>query len=332
MQKKTPSLRLDQRERDIISAAQLRRAAPVAKLRKLTGYRDHTIRYALQNCLESGVIRRGVFVNLFRLGFTQYEIFFSLSSEQKDSREKLLRALIDSEQVSWVGDLGGEYHYAINICVRDVREVADFMEDLAARLGLIFVEKAVAARLSLSFFGNKYLSAKQNTRGTLAYATTRDRVSIDETDHQILAALIRLNCPSRRDVAREIGLPFSTVDFRIRRLEQSKVIEGYYYRLDPALLGVQSYLLLVSAKGFKAERRESFLRFCREHLHIVLLIEAIGSWDFEIVVDVEESRRIIQVVQEIHDAFGAYIHSVKILPSFDYPKVREYPFRKYPAV
>ena len=62
---------------------------------------------------------------------------------------------------------------------------------------------------------------------------------------------------------------------------------------------------------------------------MVLLIESIGSWDYEIAVDVEGSKQAVSIMQELRDVFSTYIQSVKVLPSFGYPKVQEYPFEDY---
>jgi Lrp/AsnC family transcriptional regulator, leucine-responsive regulatory protein len=322
-------MRVTEKDGEILYCAQLQANAPVSKIRKLTGYRDHTIRYAINSAVERGLLRPACFVNLFLLGLTQYEIYFSLSSEKKFSRERLLQALIDCEKVSWVGDLGGEYHYGLNICVRSVKEVADFLEGLSSSLGLIYLEKAFAARLALSFFGNKYLSNKKKSAGELCYKSTYERVDIDETDHRILSALVRTQHDSRRDLAHKLGLPFSTLENRVKKLEKQGVIVGYYYQMDASLLGIQSFMLLLNVKGFNAERKKKFYRFCQVHPNIVILIEAVGSWDFEIVAEVREARQVIQLVQELQDNFAAYLHAVKVLPSFDYPKVREYPFEQF---
>ncbi|HQH29163.1 MAG TPA: winged helix-turn-helix transcriptional regulator, partial [Oligoflexia bacterium] len=224
-------MRLTEKEALILYSAQLRANAPVSSLRKTTGYREHTIRYAINTAQRSGLIRAGCFVNLCLLGFTHYEVYFSLSSERNFSREHLLKALIASEKVSWVGDLGGEYHYGLNLCVRNVQEVSDFLEQLSSSLGLCYLEKAFAARLALSFFGNKYLAPRKLTPGKLSYSTTYERIQIDETDHRIMREIVRAGEKSRRDIARSIALPFSTVENRIKKLEQQKVIVGYYYQL-----------------------------------------------------------------------------------------------------
>lgn len=171
-------IKLSQRECDVIAASELLADAPVGELRRLTGYRDHTIRYFIQRALERKVIARRCFINLNALGYSQFQIYFSLASQQKESRIGVIKELTTSEKVSWLGELGGEFQYGVSICVKSVQEVWDFLDDLSEKFGAIFTEKTVAIRVSLSYFGNKYLSNVKRPVQRMSYAVRRETVSL----------------------------------------------------------------------------------------------------------------------------------------------------------
>lgn len=323
-------MRLSEKEKEILSAAQLQADATTGTIGKLTSSRNHTVRYTLQKALDAGLICRRAFFNLFLLGFTQYEVYFSLSTNRKNLRSSLLQALTEADNVSWVGEFSGEYHYGFNICVRSVAEVAEFLDRLATKLDLSFLEKAFASRLSLTFFGNKYLSKKPSQAPELCYRATNKYVEIDEIDHLVLKTMMDHNSGSRRELARATALPYSTLEYRLKKLEQSKVICGYYLHIKEDLLGVLSFLCLVSVKGFNQTAKKKFFTFCRNHPAITVFIESLGSWDYELAVEVENPRQMLALTQDLQDNFGSQLQSIKVLPSFSYPKVREYPFISFP--
>jgi Lrp/AsnC family transcriptional regulator, leucine-responsive regulatory protein len=325
-------MKQSQKEKDTIFCAQLQANAPITGLKKLTGYRDHSIRYFLQRALDQGFIVRRCFINLNLIGCSQYEIYFSLSSEKKESRNRLIKTLIQSEKISWLGKLGGDYQYGINICAKSIREVSDFLDSLSAKFGAIFLEKVIAVRISLSYFGNKYLSNKKRPDSCLSYHASLGRIPIDEIDHKILTKITETGDNSSRQLSRILGIPQTTLDYRIKKLEQQKIIVGYYYELQAAKLGMQTFMLLVCVKGFSSKFREIFFQFCKQHPKVVILIHSIGNWDFEVVVEVKDSVETTVLTEEIYDKFGAYLNWVKILPSFGYPKVMEYPFQDYKSV
>jgi DNA-binding Lrp family transcriptional regulator len=318
-------MKLSEKEQKIVSAVQLRAREPIAAVSKEAGCEEHVARYTLQRLQKKGVIKRGCFVNLCRLGYTQYQIYFSFSSDDDGAHQRILGVLQDSGGISWVGEIGGDYHFGLNLCVRNVVEVSEFLSDLSRRGRFTFINKAVAARLSLQFFGAKYLSGSSKS-SPLSYQATREIVEIDDLDQKVLAALVNDEWKSVRDLSRQLGVASSTLDDHVKRLERSGIVVGYYYYLEPSANEMQSFLLLISVKGFEPKQRTALLRFAQNHPRVVVFIEAIGNWDFEMTMDVEQARDTISIVQELHSTFSNYIQSIQVLPIFGYPKVREYPF------
>jgi DNA-binding Lrp family transcriptional regulator len=66
---------------------------------------------------------------------------------------------------------------------------------------------------------------------------TKKNDSIDDTDKRILEQLQK-NCrvPIER-VSKKLGLPKSTVQYRIKKLEKNGVIKGYHAQIDNTKLG-----------------------------------------------------------------------------------------------
>jgi len=77
---------------------------------------------------------------------------------------------------------------------------------------------------------------------------------IDETDRRILAVLQRNARTSVAEIARTIDLAPSAVHQRIRKLEDSGVIEGYETRIDPRAVGrtLVSFVRVQTGQNAKA--------------------------------------------------------------------------------
>jgi DNA-binding Lrp family transcriptional regulator len=320
-------MKLSPAQAKIIVAAQLDADNPLAKLRSRTGLKEHTIRYTLERAREQGIIERRYFINLCRLGYLQHEVFFSLTSEQVGMRDALLTEFKASDRISWIGRLGGDYQYGINICSRDITQVVSFFDELSKTYGRAFVEKNLSLRVGLTFFGNRYLAPSLKPLAPLRYHSSIEAVEIDVTDHKILSALTS-RCPvSGHELARILGMPQSTVDYRLKRLKSSGVIVGSYYNFRGEHVGILSFLCLMSTKGLGSAFRDKALAFCNSHPEIVVLVESIGSWDFEFVIDAFSAEEAMRTSEQILDFFGRDINWLKMIPLFSYPKVHEYPFK-----
>ena len=78
----------------------------------------------------------------------------------------------------------------------------------------------------------------------------------DETDMKMLAILQRAGRTRNIELAEAVGLSLPAVSERMRKMEESGVITGYYARLNPRLLGydVAAFVVVTvdSSKHFSA--------------------------------------------------------------------------------
>lgn len=309
-----------------IVAAQLNAELPISALRRKVGAKEHSIRYAIDRAREQGIIDRRHFINLFKLGFLQHEVFFSLSSEQSGAREALLAELKRSDSISWIGRLGGDFQYGINICSRDMTHTVAFFDHLSASHGKHILEKTLSLRVGLFYFGNRYLAPHLRHAAPLHYGNTPGTITIDTTDHKILTTITSNGDLSGHQIAKALGMPQSTVDYRIKKLKSSGVIVGTYYAVNGSRIGILSFLCLIVTRGMSSTFREKALDFCAKQLSVVVMIESIGSWDFEFVIDAFSAEDAMRTSEELLDFFGRDIQWIKMIPIFSYPKVHEYPF------
>ncbi len=323
------AFKMSEKERCILSCAELLADASASMISNISGYRTHTVRYCLEKARESGLLSRRCFVNLFRLGKSQYELFFSLNQEDAITRERFVNYLLSSDKISWVGELGGDFQYAINFCAQNMLELSAFLDRIPPECGQLIDRKQLLARQGLWYFGNKYLSTKKRPVEALRYTFSDSTAAIDELDHKILLGLIEPNPTSRRQLAHQLGIPLSTMELRIDRLQRNGVIVGYYNHIQPADVARQGHLLLISTHGFSEELTKSFLRFCAEHPTVVVLVRTLGAWDYEIAAEVNSQMELNLLIQGLQQQFGENISDLQILASFNYLKISEYPFMNF---
>lgn len=75
-----------------------------------------------------------------------------------------------------------------------------------------------------------------------------DRGSLDEIDLGILEILQKSCKTSIRQIANKLGIPSSTIQYRIKKLETEKIIEGYYAKIDEAKIG-KSYVTITFVRA-----------------------------------------------------------------------------------
>lgn len=320
---------LDQKDLNILATASLRPTTPINQLQKILGYKSHTIRYVIHKALESKLIQPHCFVNLNLLGFNQYEIYFTISSTNSVIRNNLLKYFDSNNSISWVGEVGGDYHYGMNICTKSVMEVSRVLDEISELSNNSIFNKDVVIRVSLDYFGISNLQnfGKKSKKLMHSYSSDLKRavIEIDETDKLILKSVMESPL-DKKIISKKIKMPLSTLEYRIKKLESQGIIVGYYYSMDLSRIGMQAFLFLIGVNGNLSEIYKKLLNYCIDEKNISVLIRTIGSWDFEIAIDVKDAKEAQFSAHKLFDFMGKELKFLKVLPLFAYKKVKEYPF------
>ncbi|MCB0337833.1 MAG: Lrp/AsnC family transcriptional regulator, partial [Bdellovibrionales bacterium] len=182
--------------------------------------------------------------------------------------------------------------------------------------------------LSLTGYGRKFLSSSfPNPQVKLE--STGNICHIDETDHEILRALSSNTNLSNPEYARLLGMKLSTFDYRLNILTQKGIFHGFVNGIDVTLLGYTYYKVIIHSKNVSKKFRDELQNYARPHPNINNVIACVGSWDFEIGIEVNSPHNLPTITTEIEERFSDYLVSVRVIPTFKYHKLRNYPFQNY---
>ncbi len=304
---------LSEKEVAELAIVELHADLPLAEIQKRTNQRGHTIRYNLQRLEERGIIAKVPFIDVYPLGYTGHAIFFSIAPSSSSSKEAFLASLKNHQNVQWLAEMGGDYQYVVTLFVRHPSEVQDFFDSINQKFGNILFEKTISTRLSFTQFNRKYFGGKPDS---LSFGSTTPQ-TINETDAMILSSMANNTKPY---------IPQSTLRARTKRLKDKQILLGEFYQVNASAIGMQTYEVLINAKGASQSLRESLSTFSKKHKYVVHFVSCLGEWDYEIGIEVPDSQLLLSTLQEIAEKFGDQIVSMKTLSLFQNLKYSLFPF------
>ena len=318
----------------LLSKIEMDSTLSVTAVRIATNFKSHTVRYAVASMECQGIIRRAAFVNVYPLGYFHVAVYFSLSPRSKPQKQSFLEFLSSSPNVAWLAELGGDYQYAMALAVRSASDVSAFLSQVTETFGNVLSQKSVHVRTRFTQFNRKYLANQEpkslsfgpNTLVSPPSSKEGLGVVLDPVDHKILRAIGQNLYPTDREAQFRMQISSTTWRNRLIRLKERGILVSEFWLVDASKLGMQSFELLVHAKGVRANLAERLLAFATAHPRIVHFVEGIGEWDFELGVEVENAQDIVAVTEEIHEAFADDILALKTLPLFANLKYSLYPF------
>ena len=319
-------MRLTDKEADVLAAVQLSAERAIGGTAAELGYRQHTVRYYLEQLKFKNIIQAYPYIDVSMMGLTRYFVLFTTASQSSSTDQAFLDHLVASPEVYWVMELGGDYQYACCLCAQNEYAVARFFDALADRFGSLFFEKSISSVVFSAIFGRKYLSKKVPTpKPILRTSSGESTAAVDEVDRMILSRLSQEAFSSWREFARLTGLPASTVDYRIKKLKSSRILLGMPYSINPAAYGMLQFRLMMYTRGFGSAFRERLYAFCAKHPNVVSFVHFLGDWDYDCRIEVADARDANAIRQTLYETFGRELIAVKVIPQFEELKFTMYP-------
>ncbi|MEY4668287.1 MAG: Winged helix-turn-helix DNA-binding [Pseudomonadota bacterium] len=321
-------MRVTQQERDILAHLQFNADSAVATIAKAVGCREHIVRSVLFRFGQLDLFTPRVFIDALKLGYSRYVVLFAVTSLTPQTINRFVQELVACDAVSCILELGGEYQFEVHITCRGPVEFSNILDRLAEQFRDLVSEKSICIQVVHSIFASKSLSAFRPAPSELSWQITNEHVQIDELDHQILRNLALDGGISRATLARKLGTPVSTVQYRIQSLQEKRVIHGFTYEYRGSVLGLRHYAVLVRSRGADATCHHAMREFARNNPHVTYYSQNIASWDYQMGIAVDNDAAASQVMHEIYSKMGNRIGRCILLPVLRAWKVIDYPFTR----
>lgn len=121
---------------------------------------------------------------------------------------------------------------------------------------------------------------------------------LDDIDRKLLSLLQRDARSTNAELAKEVGLAISSVNERVRKLVERKVITGFHAHVDPEALGLDLMAFVCVALGDPAAEAE-FLKRIAPEPRILECHHATGPWNHILKVRVKNTRELEEFFNKV---------------------------------
>jgi len=298
----------------------------VSELAHLTNLREHIVRHTLRRLERFGYLRPEVAVDQARLGWLTTCMYFSLQSRNERAQSRFLETLVRSPRITWVAELGGAFQFEATLIVRGENEIGAFLEQLPQISQVSIAKRSIAIETRFTNFGLKYLvDSSVPSHEPCVVNETNERVSIKEIDHRILWSLCNTNYKTQSHLARTLGISTSTLEFRMKKLEEQGIIKRRRFIVDHSLHGAQCFYIFVSTNGSCPTFPHRLLDFCQKHPNVTVLIRSLGNYDYKLISFVQSAEDAATLAKALEQTFESDVSDINLVPRFRSHKHSSYP-------
>lgn len=324
-------MQLNLKDRKILTELDLNARATFQEIAKKVRLSKESVIYRINLLEKRGIIQRyTTLVNFSKLGYTGYAIFSRFQNVDEKKKKEIINYLTLLPEVYWIALVGGKFDMVFGILAKSVVSFNRVYYKILNKFGKYLVDNNIEIRTELRQHKRKYLvEDKHEILEPPFFGKDQEIEVLDELDSNILSILSTKARITLLDLSGYLKKPASTVALRIKRLEERGIIQGYSTYIRAPNYGLQSYRLLLSLQNMDEESRSKLFSYVAGNKNCILAIESVGTWNFEITLEVENQGQLQEEIISLRNNFKEIIKNIEFLIMFEDDLVYDpYPLEK----
>ncbi len=314
---------LDLKDRKILYELDLNGRTSVSEIAKKVRLSKEIVSYRMERLQEKGYIT-GYYtiIDLPRLGILPIRVYLTLIDAASGKKKELLNWLVKQKLVSFVSEMEGEFEIAFACWVKSIFDFEAVMIELKKLFKEYILAEQMAIFTMTHHFHRAYLIGEKQDIEAPKYLS---RAKVEELDELDLKILKMLSTDARKkilDLSNELNTPPRTIAFRIKRLEQKKVIQGYKMAFDFSKYGYEYYKVDVILKN--TTRLNELEAYAHQHPNIIYIDGTVGGSDFEFDVEIENKNAFNELLEDMRERFPE-IRRLSVVTITKYHKLLYFP-------
>ena len=320
-------VKLDLKDKKILYLLDFNARMSYSQLAKLTGLSKQGTEYKVNNLIKKGVIK-GFYpvINVPKMGYIYCRLSLVLQNVTEEKEKEILDYLVNDIRFFWVFTTQGIFDFLIVMWAKSISEFKDAITDLLSKYGKYIKAKNESVTTDVIHYQHRYLLDKKETE-EIHIQETSEYIDIDDTDKEILKIL----CEDARipivKIAERLGMSAKVVAYKIKKLEKSKIIEGYRPLIDHNRLGYTYYKLWINLSYENIKEIERLYRYIKENPIVLYVVKGVGlPEDLDVEVMVRTNLELFNFVKDLRMKFPNLIGDYRTFMFIDTKKVRYLPF------
>ena len=297
---------LDLKDRKILYELDANARQSDAEIGRKTGLSKEVVNYRIKRLVEAGAIRNFcTIIDASRLGYLSCRVFLKFQHDDPAREKRMIKFFTDEPGAWWVCSIDGSKDLAVVVWARDAYEFYAFVEKVQREFKPVIKDAFTAIYARFYQYRRAYLLGKGENDAPAMESCSSEKAEVDETDLAILKKMAANARMPTVKIASETGLTASVVNYRIKKLLEKKVIQGFCAALDLQKIGRHLYKLNLDLEDFS--KAGAILSYAELHPNITYAYKTIGGADLELEIEAKNYGEFREIVDDLRTKFSKTI-------------------------
>ncbi|MBI3032188.1 winged helix-turn-helix transcriptional regulator [Candidatus Woesearchaeota archaeon] len=320
-------VKLDKKDRKILYQLDLDARQSFSQIGKKVGLSKEVVNYRIKRLEQEGVIK-GYYtiINMSRLGYMCNRFFIKFKNDDPDKEQEIITYFVKHPKYWWVDSMDGFRDLGVGSWEKTILDCHKMKEELLAKLKPYILEIEQSIYTTFQIYKRAYLINKKTKESKAINYITDETATIDETDEKILRCIAADGRMPLLDIAKKLNLTGMIVKYRIKKMIEQKIIQGFRAMIDISKIGYYWYKIEFMLKDYS--KKQEMLNYFAVHPNIVYSYESTAQADLEVELEVESYEQFRSILNELRHKFKDIIESYKHLLWYKEHKIVYFPSEK----
>lgn len=302
---------IDLKDRKILYELDLDCRQSNTQIGKKVGLKKDVVSYRIKKLEDEGFIKNYyTVIDAYRIGYNLFRYYINFQYVTAELRKEIIDHFVNYKDICTVAHAAGKYDLIIVVWVKSLNEFHQFWMKALDKYGDYFVTRVFSVYINGIGFPQSYLLSNiinQEERIELENFGAGNITEIDEIDYHLLNELSLNARASLIHLATKFNCSSQTISYRMNRMKKAGVIQAYRVAIDLVKLGLKRYKVDIYLKEHK--QRNNIIKYVKKSPYLIYISTSTGVSDLEFEFVVENSEKLIELIENINTTFPNSIRS-----------------------
>ena len=229
--------------------------------------------------LEEHIMHSTLGIDNELLGYKLVKVFYNFDVYDDVIEKRLIQELKKHKNILWVARFYGPFDISICLLVNNLNSLVTHITQFNEKFSKQIRDKEIQIVSKQYFFRHNYLYGGSKIKHTKVIQTDK-KYNLSRIDKKILSIIRNNPRMSIINISKKSGISPKTISATLKKLEEKKIITGYYMTLDNSKFGFNTFKILVPIR--KTKYIKDFEKYLISLENIRHFRKMLGRWDYEI--------------------------------------------------
>jgi Lrp/AsnC family transcriptional regulator for asnA, asnC and gidA len=306
--------KLDLKDRKILYHLDIDSRQSFRSIGRKVGLSKDIVSLRVKKLQENGIIKRFyAYYDTLQLGLNLLRFYFKFQYVTPDIKKEIIDHFMKNDYVKSLFTIEGSYNLGVVINVERISDFYPFWRKTIDKYGDYFSEQIFSAYMGELVYGQSFILNETERPKRPPIRCNLGKAKIDDLDLEILKLLVSNARIPTLEIAKKLKLNVKTIQLRIKRLLELKVILGFTVEIDLDKIGYQGWK--VDFYLSECSKINQIIKYLEKNPYLLCVDYTIGYADLELEINVRNIKQLNDIIEDLHSKFP------KIIRSYSYFRV-----------